>query len=436
MPRVGRKLEAMNRHGAKRFDVAIAGGGPAGAAAAILLSRQGARVALVDAGSGACRLEGAGQRLVAALKAQGLATEGLGPAAPRGAEWGEISGAPNQEHPVLRPAFDAGLRAQAADEGVEVIEATISRVRPALVGITDGADLHAGLVVEARGRRAPAPRGRHRGPATLAIGGWTGEGGSGSAIVARPSGWCWTIAGPSRSWTQATIDADAARMGLGEAWASVTDAPFPEHALVRAAELRLAAPDLDPHLPCIGDAAVAMDPLSGHGLFWALASALQCVPLVRALVDGETDLAARFYRARVIETFWRQARVGRDFHRASGLTGPYWTARAAWPDNEPSHAEPPESPHLRRQVVVREGRLAEVEALVTPQDPDGVAFVGGHAIGPILSRARGGPLPGRADFLTRVMPGTPPDEAGLIHDWLLNRGITTADLHTEVETTP
>ena len=365
-----------------------------------------------------------------------MATEGLGPAAPRRAEWGEISGAPNQEHPVLRPAFDAGLRAQAADEGVEVIEATISRVRPALVGIVDGADLHAGLVVEARGRRAPTPRGRHRGPATLAIGGWSGAGGTGSEIVACAPGWCWTIAGASRSWTQATVDADAARMGLGAAWASVTDVPFPEHALVRAAELRLAAPDLDPHLPCIGDAAVAMDPLSGHGLFWALASALQSVPLVRALVDGETDLAARFYRARVIETFWRQARVGREFHRAAGLTGPYWTVRAAWPDDQPSHAKPPESPHLRRQVVVQGGRLTEMEALVTPYDPDGVAFVHGHAIAPILARARGGALPNRSDFHTRVMPGAAPEEAGLIHDWLLNRGITTADLHIETETTP
>jgi hypothetical protein len=192
--------------------------------------------------------------------------------------------------------------------------------------------------------------------------------------------------------------------------------------VARAAELRLSAPELDPALPRIGDAAVAMDPLSGHGVFWALSHALAAGPMLRAILDGEAELARAFHRARVAAQFWRQARIGRDFHRAAGFDTPFWRARAAWPDDAPAHTAAP-AVVLRRQVVVRDGRLVEAEALVTPRDPDGVAFVAGREIAPVLRRLDGAPLPAKAEFCARVLPEAPPAEAGLIHDWLTDRGV-------------
>lgn len=201
---------------------------------------------------------------------------------------------------------------------------------------------------------------------------------------------------------------------------------MPPAPLVRACELRLTAPELDPACLCVGDAAVAMDPLSGHGVFWALSSALAAQPLSRALLDGEPELARRFYRDRVAETFWRQARIGRDFHRLSGFEEPFWSARRDWPDSRPAQPSV-DRPRLRPQVVVRDGRLAEAEVLVTRRDPGGVAFVLGHEIAPILRRIGAGPWPDRRAFCRRVLPDTAPDQAGAIHDWLLDRGLAAFD---------
>lgn len=425
----------MDRTGASHaYDVIVAGGGPAGAAAAIFLTRAGARVALVNRAGTTGRLEGAAPRLVAVLKAHDLPLTGIGAATPRRARWGAITGAPNREHPVERPAFDAALVQRAEEEGVTVVRAGIARVEAGRAILADGRTLQAGLVVEARGRRAPVAAGRLRGPAALAIGGWTARG-AGAEIRAGEGGWRWTLEGEEGAFTQVTLDAATPRSAFPEAWAALTLAPFPERPLVRAAEIRLAAPALDPLRPRIGDAAVAMDPLSGHGLFFALASALHAVPLVRALLDGEEGLAAAFYRARVVETFYRQARISRDFHRVAGFAGPYWAARAAWPDDEPAEAPPPATSHLIRQVVVREGRLAEADVLVTPREPGGVAFVRGLAVGAIFARAGTGPLPDRKAFATRVLADVPPEEAGLIHDWFIDRGVTTANLPFKNEVT-
>ena len=84
---------------------------------------------------------------------------------------------------------------------------------------------------------------------------------------------------------------------------------------------------------------------------------------------------------------------------------------------------------------MRAGRFAMADTLVTPRDPGGVAFVRGREIVPILVRARGGPLPDRRAFAARIMPDAPPEEAGFIHDWLRDRGITTADLPADKEVT-
>lgn len=425
-----------------RYDIVIAGGGPAGSLAAVLLARQGARVALVDAGAGRPRLEGLPPRAATLLDGLGLGAGEIGPAVARRARWGGLEGAPNREHLVERAAFDAALRRGAADAGASLVVGRIAGLAPAAGGLLlkDGSALQAGLLVEARGRRAPAAAGRKRGPASVAIAGRAGRAaGAGAEIVAARDGWCWRAAeaeGPA--WTQIVVDAAALRpgpAGVAAAWRgffahgdlarSGLDGggpPPPAAPLVRAAELRLAAPELDPRLPRLGDAAVAFDPLSGHGLFWALSSALAAPALCRALLEGEAELARRFHRDRVAETFWRQARIGRDFHRLAGGAGDFWRARAAWPDAAPVHA-PLAAPRLRRQVVVRDGRLAEAEALVTARDPGGVAFVRGREIAPILRRLGASGLPDRQAFCRRVLPEAPPEEAGAIHDWLVHRGL-------------
>ena len=416
-------------------EILIAGHGPAGAIAAILLARAGASVTLVGRAPTADRIEGASVRLVAAMRAQGLATAGLGPLVERRVKWGQLTGAPNREHRLSRRAFDAALVEQAAATGVRVLTATIARVRPGLVTTTDGRDLRAGLVFEARGRRAPVTSARFRGAPSLSIAGYAAQDRPDADVAALAEGWRWRIGGAGRTWAQVTVDAEAAR-DPAQVWTRMTGMTPHGDLSVCASELRLTAPAFDPGMPRLGDAAVAMDPLSGHGLFWALGSALMAVPLAEALMQGQGELAARFYRDRVIGTFERQARVGRDFNRAAGLDGPFWTRRSAWPDEAAAEPQTPDAPYLARRVVVRAGRLAETDVLVTAQDPEGAAFVGGIEIAPVLSRLAGSTLPDRAAFAARILPEAPPALAGRIHDWLSARGVTTAPVYKHKEVRP
>jgi hypothetical protein len=321
----------------------------------------------------------------------------------------------------------------------KIVRAAADRVE------TSAGPVRAAIIVESRGRRAPAARGRCRGPATVAVAGWT-EGPApetAAALAATSAGWYWSTALHGRRWTQIVVDGDGARAGRGwiaAAWQSVAAAAgsgfpaLPENPHVRAAELRLTAPELQPRCPRLGDAAVAIDPLSGHGIFWAISSALMAPPLLRAVADGETELAARFYRDRVAATFWRQARIGRDFYRmvADWPEAPFWQARRGWPDDKPAHAHLA-APERARRVVVQDGRLREADVLLTPQEPEGVAFVYGQAIAPILDRVGPGPLPGRGPFARRVLPDIPPQTAGRIHDWLVSRGAVAVALQGQNE---
>lgn len=417
-----------------KFDIAIAGGGPAGAIAALILSRSGAKVALVDAGRRIGGIEGAGLRLVSALRAHGIEVAGLGPLFRRTASWGGLPTSANHEHMLSRAEFDDSLRAQAADAGVTVTQGVIRRAGPGTIDCADGRRILAGLVLEARGRRAPVASGRLRGIPTVSIAAPSVHRQTGSKIRACDDGWTWSIGNEKRGWTQVSVDAASARHP-DHAWLRLTGQPLPENARISGSELRLCAPDLNPSLPRLGDAAVAMDPLSGHGLFWALASALMAPPIAAALLDGQSALAARFYRGRVVATFERQARIGRDFYRAAGKSGHFWQARSAWPDDAPAEPEPPASAFVERRVIVRGGRLAEADVLVTPQDPQGAAFVCGVEVVPLLARLGQGPLPDRAGFAARVLPDTPPETAARIHDWLAERGIGSAPVPKQKEVT-
>lgn len=430
-----------------RADVLVLGAGPAASLAALRLAREGRSVCLVGRPDTRPRWEGASPRVVALLAAEGLTTDAIGPAVRRTARWAGLPTAANAEHPVDRCALDRDLLALARAGGVAVIEADVTALR-GTAATTSAGDFTAPRVIEARGRRAPAGAGARRGPATLAIAGWvapadaaTVAAGPGTALTATAMGWQWQLApGDGRLWVQICLDAADARAGTAAAWAAfqsqpgLGQLPLPVAPLVRGSALRLTAPVLDPDCLRVGDAAVALDPLSGHGLFWALSSALMVPPLLAAIEAGEAELAQRFYADRVTATFWRQSRISRDFHAlvhdaagsaAGGTTaGPFWSARAAWPDSLPAHPGR-EAPALARRIIVADGRLVEAEVLLTPQEPDGVAFVRGLPLAPVLARFGPGPLPDPAAFAA-ACPALSPAEAGFLHGWLASRGVGLA----------
>lgn len=418
-------------------DVLVLGCGPAACLAASRLARSGRAVTLLGRPDPRERVEGASPRVVALLQAEGVSPDVFAPPTRRAVSWGDLPAAPNDEHVVERLVLDAALLTMARAAGVRVVEADVTARSAAGVESSAGV-FTAPYVIEARGRRAPADGCAQRGPAGLAIAGWVpGAGAPGSSLTATPLGWRWQAVLPDgRHWAQITVPAQSARRAsLTDVWAAfhgqdeVSALPVPTRLLSRAAELRLPAPDLNPQAIRIGDAAMALDPLSGHGLFWALSSALMLPPLLSALENGNTALAHRFYVDRVCDTFWRQARVARDFYAlCSYPDSPFWTERRSWPDAEPAHADIT-APFLGRKVVVQDGKLTEARVLHTRFEPDGAGFVIGLPLAPVLDRFGAGPIP-PADLFTAQLPQFPPAQARNLHRWLQSRGVPVAPGHT------
>ena len=420
------------------FDVAVAGGGPAGAFAARELARAGIRTILIDPATTRPRLEGLGERVAHILRQKELEDALQAASAPmrRSVRWAGLNETANGERLVRRHDFDAALRKAALEAGAAVRTTRLRRIEQAdletgvALSLADGETITARLLIDARGRQAPSTN-RQKGPQTLAIAGRLSGPvpHSGTHVEATPQGWIWSAAEPDFGpWLQICIDADdlsgAGQAALAErmrAFLAQTQfdnrfdaCGFEGDLLARPAGLVLSAPELPlPVLP-IGDAAVAIDPLSGHGLFWAISSALAAVPSVMTLLEGgDPDLATRFYRHRVVGTFWRQARIGRDFYRleADLAVHPFWAARTAWPDNEPAHATAGDI-RLERRVIVDGNRLREREVLITPQDPEGVAFVCGLPVSDLLDLSRTGSAPAEALrwLESRGLPSGLPDQ--------------------------
>ncbi|QDG79854.1 pilus assembly protein CpaE [Labrenzia sp. PHM005] len=429
------------------FDVAVAGGGPAGAFAARELARAGIRVILIDPATSRPRLEGMGERVARLLAAKGLESSlnAVSKPAPRNVVWAGLQGTENGERLVRRHEFDAILRTVAVDAGVELKTARLRRVETVdPVGgvelqLSSGQVVTAKLMIDARGRQATTPV-RLKGPQTLAISGHVKASiqHTGTHVVATPQGWCWFACDPEfGQWLQVSIaQADltgSGQTGLQERVQVFLKQPeFQNHfgevsfqgdLLARGAGLVLAAPELTLPIIPIGDAAVAIDPLSGHGLFWALSSALSAVSIVRTVLEQPIEgayLARRFYRDRVVGTFWRQARIGRDFYRLEKNFSAmrFWAERAAWPDNEPAHKEAAEA-SLEQRVVVEDNQLKERDVLITPKNPEGVAFVAGLSVRQLFS------------LFNRIQTTgeRPPAAAEAAFRWLAGQGLSVNALN-------
>ena len=382
-----------------QFDLVITGGGPAGAIAAWHAARDGRRVALIDPDMPVPRLEGIGPRLHHWLEQVGLYDGDAMQAVrlTRISRWGGSTYGRNVETVVERTAFDRHLRRAAVAAGAELVTAT-AQPRPGGAVLADGTGVAGRMVFDARGRKALGRRpNAARGPATIAIAAALrlapGEARA-AHVLPLDDGWLWLAGlGDGKGWVQLTQDAadPAGRDPLARLAAALAGARdlLPEvtgidgAALVRDSSVVLPVPVADLDVIAIGDAVAGMDPLSGHGMFFATSSALAATAVRRTLEaqdDAETrTLALRFLNQRLDLLYLRQARLGRDFIRseAGRLHLPFWSRRAAFPDDLPLETEAPADPVARR-IVVEDGRLAEAEVLVTPHAPGGVAWVEGQ----------------------------------------------------------
>ena len=189
-----------------------------------------------------------------------------------------------------------------------------------------------------------------------------------------------------RVWVQAMLDAagtgtPSQRLcaAVAEAEPALSAAPLAGDVLVREAAPRLPDPVADLAVLRVGDAFAGMDPLSGHGQFWAVSSALAVAAVRRTLAaqPDSTEICRQFLNERARQVSLHQARVGRDFIRLETRfsDAPFWRARAQFPDDVAAMAAPA-APEIRPAIVVEDGLLVTRDVLHTPRSPMGIGWIG------------------------------------------------------------
>jgi flavin-dependent dehydrogenase len=425
--------------------IAILGAGPAGAAVALGLRRLGHDVTLVCEWRRFAALEGVSIRVLEALRGAGLQHALAQATLPsqRQVSWNGQQHAQNIEYLLDRPDFDRGLREDLRLAGVDLIERRVSSVQPLPTGHRveiEGHDaLIADFVVEARGRQAPTPGKGLRGPETVSLlNRWQGAAGdTASAVESLEDGWAWMARrADGQCYWQWTVDVASAQLPSKAQLLDYCRQRRQASALAR--EFFGAAPEVDLQLQArsstailspqvcgerwirVGDAAMAVDPLSGNGIFQSLSSALQAPAVINTLLrkPERAALAQRFHQQRVEQLFLRFARIGRDFYadEQRWREQPFWRARRQWPDAEVAHAEV-DFAALRIECapVLKEGFVDEAEVVITADQPLGIWHVQGVELAPLVRRLRAEPV-------GQVLAELTVEQGRMVRSWLLAQG--------------
>jgi flavin-dependent dehydrogenase len=412
-------------------DIAVLGAGPAGTAAALGLAALGYDVAIVSQPRARAGRESFSARVVDALRALGVdeALSAIDPPCPRRVSWaGEERELPGEAQ-VEREVFDAGLVHALERRGVRVLRDEALRVDASghdlRVALAAGTELRARFAVDARGRAAPASgAARTRGPETLClVQRWRAPARAAQITVASlTDGWAWCARDADGTLTtQLALDASAApaRGDLRARVAETLAESAPCRELLEGASAdgeayaRTATAVLDGGLASeralrIGDAALAVDPLSGNGAFQALSSALVAPAVVNTLLRRPADaaLARRFHAERARDVFTRFARVSRDFYAlgAAHHGGAFWHARAKWPDLIAVQDGAPGALEIALRPVVSEGFIEEREVVLTPERPLGTWQLAGVELAPLVRALSVDPAPGAVASALAALP--------------------------------
>jgi flavin-dependent dehydrogenase len=455
---------------APQTTIAVIGAGPAGCTLAARLAQLGHDVTLIERAAfprprlGESLSPGVLPLLAATGARAAIEVADLRPVSTVDVRWGRGA---EQRHDALaagrivdRGQFDQRLLEHARSLGVRVLQpARLVVQHPDARGWQLDVEvggrriaLRARLVADATGRaRNLAPDRRALACRTLAIYAyWRGRGlparpciEAGADVwywgVPLPDGTCNTLAfvdldrashaGPVAAQLQAHLQRSELLAGCRGATLvgpvrAVEATPVLAAACVTATSIR------------VGDAALAIDPLSSTGVQKAIQTALAGAIVVNTLVrrPERHDAAVRFYqdmlgRAAAQHRSW----AAWHYHEvASGTPGRFWQDRAAGAraPEPPTTGDAPDvdvplalSPRLEIGVEpVLDEEFVSLKPAVRHPGLDGpVAFVGGMELAPLLGRVR----PGMTSLeLARDWSRTVPLPLGLsIARWLVTRGL-------------
>ena len=459
-----------------RVDVCVIGAGPAGSALAIRLAQLGHDVCMVERSafprshigeslspgiSPQLELLGAGPAVAAAgfLPCRTSLVRWEGDATVR-RDLGRSGGLL-----VDRGRFDAVLRDRARAQGVRVMQPAVLRARTCRdlgwrldIESADGITaLAARFLADASGRSAVL-RGRklHAGPRTFALYGYW----RGSRIPDEPrieagaDAWYWGVPLPDGTYN-AIVFVDAADFrARGPTSLSATyNALISRSGLMSACrEVRLSgrvrAADATPYLDSdsigprsikVGEAALALDPLSSSGVQKAINTALTGAVVVNTLLRYPllADAATRFHNSNLSESSDRHHRWAARHYAVANRAGRFWQARAIGAAVESDPTEPlidvgrfysPDLPVMLSPEVTLDDQPCIVGDLVTmkpalrhPCLERPVAFIGGWEVAALLRPMHAGIALGALMNAWQIPNRSKP----AIANWLLGHRVLT-----------
>lgn len=435
-------------------DVLIEGAGPAGTCAALRLRQWGYRVGIVERAEFPRPQIGEsltpGVRNMLSLLDADDAMAGLPHVTglPTWRRWQQADAEITPSDPaavVSRAEFDARLLALARARGVQVWQParTVSRqgepgawrveVAAQIGSSATTTAVQAQWLMDATGRQGPGTTRWACAPRSMATWGeWRTEQvatrcAQAVHIEALPQGWLWASPLPHGGLRGVMFsDPQGANADLQTQWRSALQASLGLHALADVAPTTpwracVATPYLDtdawqPGRLKLGDAAFAVDPISGSGvekaMRFSLQAAVACRTWMGARQTSEQALAQRYYEQQLLDTCARHVVWAAGHHaRAWCADHAFWQARAKVPDASPAafqaaldqaaarqEAPSPEvalerplppptaSVHLDEacglmpQLCVIDDRVSVAQALTHPRLPRAVAFVADQAL--------------------------------------------------------
>ncbi|WP_433933592.1 NAD(P)/FAD-dependent oxidoreductase [Sorangium cellulosum] len=367
---------------------------------------------------------------------------------------------------VDRGLFDRLLLDHSRSLGVRVLNPAVIRGRRCdeaghTISVDSGGarlDIRATFLADASGRAGALRAQRRRtGRRTLALYGyWIGADlPRQPRIEAAAEAWFWGVPLPDGSYnTQVFVDWDRAR----DRCTTSVERDF--HALIHGSTLlagcgdarlrsRVRAIDATPYLDeesvtrstiKVGDAGLALDPLSSTGVQKAIQTALAGAIVINTLLrrPGLADAAMHFYGNSLADASARHSAWAADHYRsAAGRFGSrFWSDRAAGAGPSPPQGptgnrarsrapDAPLAPSPQIKVVdlpCLEGDFVTIKPSVQHPKLDGpLTFLGGYDLAALLRLLRPGMTPRAIAFAWSGC--VPLSSAMAITDWLFDRGL-------------